>query len=158
MVLWVKLHRQCIYQYCLCALYITSCCNNIWVIFHLFDQTYSRVQNLIGGASKRRKHSPCVGLIATLPDTASLVFRPSPLRSAYNWLQSLWIQSCSSSNRNHLFAVEVSSESRKSVSHLWIAALSFCPLSLFLSVYRRITNRERLMLLVLQRKTVTMFL
>lgn len=93
-----------------------------------------------------------MGLIAMLPDTASLVFPPTLVRSVYNWLHCLWIQSCSSSNRNHLFAVEVSSGSRKSVSHLCLSVLFLCPLSLFILVYGKKTNKERQTLLALPGK------
>ena len=104
-------------------------------------------------ASKSRKHNPCVGLIAMLPDTASLVFPPTLVRSAYNWLHCLWIQSCSSSNRNHLFAVVMSSGNRKSVSHLCLSVLFLCPLSLFtILVYGKTTNKETQTLLVLPGK------
>lgn len=86
-----------------------------------------------------------------LPDTASLVFPPSLVRSAYNWLRCLWIQTCSSSNRNHLFGVEVSSGSKKSVSHLCLPVLSFCPVSLFvLGLWRE--DKEEQTLLVLRAK------
>lgn len=83
-----------------------------------------------------------------LPDTASLVFPPSLVRSAYNWLHCLWIQTCSSSNRNHLFGVEVSSGSRKSVSHLCLSVLFLCPLSLFILVCgKKDKDKQRLLVL-----------
>lgn len=92
-----------------------------------------------------------MGLIAMLPDTASLVFPPSPVRSAHNWLHCLWIPSCSSSNRNHLFAMEVSSGSRKTVNHLCLCMLFLCPLFLLILVYRK-TNKDKQELLALPGK------
>lgn len=105
-----------------------TCLHSVLIIFEKWSICLIRTPEkpvLEGWASKRKKQSPCMGLIAMLPDTASLVFLPSPVRRAHNWFHCLWIQTCSLSHRNHLFGVGASSGSMKSVSHPWRSALLF---------------------------------
>lgn len=66
-----------------------------------------------------RKRRPCVGFNCRPALTLPRLFPPpSAVRCEYNWLHCLRIRTWPSSNGDHPFGVEVSSGSRKSVSHL----------------------------------------